>query len=100
LRPAAQEERLRAGTAFVAAHRPHDTGARRIEGDLRLQTRYERQYSISPCQRCHHQTPLASLLRLCGDAVEAVPERITAAGEAVALRLSLAADRHPPDAHG
>src|SRR5439155_11540522 len=61
---------------------------------------YERQYSISRGQRCHYETPLASLLRICRDAVEAVPDRIAAAGEAVALRLSRAAHRHPPDAHG
>jgi hypothetical protein len=45
-----------------------------------------------------HQTSLASLLRVCGDAVESVPEGIAAPGEAVALRLSRAAHRHSPHA--
>ena len=31
-RPAAQEERLRAGAAFLAAHRPHDAEACGVEG--------------------------------------------------------------------
>jgi predicted nucleotidyltransferase len=33
------------------------------------------------------------------DAVETVPQRVTAPGQALALRLSRAADGHPPDAH-
>jgi hypothetical protein len=49
--------------------------------------------------RAHHEAPRGPLLRLRGDAVEAVPQRIATSGEAVALRLSRAAHRHSLDAH-
>ena len=83
LRPAAQEERLRAGAGLVAARRPHDAGTRGTEGDR---------------QELHHPAPCPSLPRLCGNAVEAVPEGEPAARQAAPVCVPGAADRHSPDA--
>ena len=59
LRPAAEEERLRAGAAPLAAGRPHDAGARGAEGDRRAAA-------------SRGTTPTTTWLRR--DAVEAVRE--------------------------
>ena len=49
-------------------------------------------------RRLRHEAPRPSLPRLRRDAVEAVRKGDPAAGQAAALRLPGAADRHPPDA--